>query len=461
MPTLPGTTQSLDDYISILCDLLKSPLVRQITGGIHVNDALIYNAWDALPEDWTNWWSSLPDHRLAQHHLIDSINDTRISNLASPDIGNPPDSLTDWLAKLHAASLARSQRAGPSIDLPPDLAAPMNTKKKAEVSVAAAYIRGICIERNITRVIDIGSGQGYLSVALAHLYPELRVLAIDGSESQIAASSSFAETLGVPKDKITHLVRYVDRKTPALVDEMAAWADGQDCILVGLHACGQLSEHMLRYFIQLPFIKSLAAVGCCYNHIVPRSPECPDGFPISARLRSRDVSLSATALMTGCQAPNNWERTDLSSPDSTFSNRRLYRTIFEKLLHDKNIDISSKNRTPWGIRKGDTVSFAKFARRAMHSLGIVDDAITDAELNEYDERYRGCKGQIAILWTLSVLCCKLVESVIALDRYCYLVEQGARDADIVPIFDYSISPRNLMTVARKESGFLGRKEANT
>lgn len=451
MPALPGTTQGLDDYTASLCDLLESPLVRQITGGIHVNDALIHNAWGALPEQWTAWWSSLPGHRLAQHHLIDSISDANTSVASESSVGPPPDSLAKWLEQLRSASLSRAQRAGPCIDLPAELTAPMNTKKIAEVSVAAAFIRDACAERDIIRVIDIGSGQGYLSVTLAYLFPQLRVLAIDGSESQIAASRSFAETLGVSQENLTHLVRYVDRKTPALAEEITVWADGQRCILVGLHACGRLSEHMLRYFTQLPFLDSLASVGCCYNHIVPRSPDCPDGFPISAKLRSRHVTLSATALMTGCQAPNNWERTDLSSPDdSAFSNRRLYRAIFEKLLHDKQIDISTKSRTPWGIRKGDTVSFAKFARRAMHSLGIGADAVSDEELAAYDERYRNCKGQIAILWTLSVLCCKLVESVIALDRYCYLVEQGARQVDVVPIFDYRISPRNLMMVARKE-----------
>ncbi|KAK8140014.1 hypothetical protein PG984_000080 [Apiospora sp. TS-2023a] len=452
MPALPGTTQGLDDYATSICDLLESPLVRQITGGIHVNDALIQNAWDALPQEWTRWWSSLPDHRLAQHHLIDSIDDTHDSITPGPPVGIPPESLTKWLEQLRSASLPRAQRAGPCINLPPELMAQMNTKKIVEVSVAAAFIRDACAERNITRVIDIGSGQGYLSVTLAYLFPQLRVLAIDGSKFQIAASTSFAETLKIPQDKLTHLVRYVDRKTPALAEEMTTWADGQKCILVGLHACGQLSEHMLRYFTQLPCVDSLAAVGCCYNHIVPRSSECPDGFPISARLRSRHVTLSATALMTGCQAPNNWERTDLSSSDdSAFSNRRLYRTIFEKLLHDKAIDISDKSRTPWGIRKGDTVSFVKFARRAMQSLGIEEDAVSDEELVAYDEKYRHCKGQIAILWTLSVLCCKLVESVIALDRYCYLVEQGAREVDVVPIFDYSVSPRNLMMVARKDA----------
>ncbi|KAK8043776.1 RNA small subunit methyltransferase [Apiospora phragmitis] len=451
MLSLPGSTQSLDDYTTSLCELLESPLVRQITGGIHVNDALIHDAWGALPRDWTTWWSSLPDHRLAQHHLIDSIDDAHTS-IASPepDVGTPPESLTEWLQQLRSASLSRAQRAGPCIDLPPELSARMNTKKKAEVSVAAAFIRDACAERNITRVIDIGSGHGYLSVTLAYLFPELRVLAIDGSESQVAASTSFAATLGVPQDKLTQLVRYVDGKTSALAEEMAAWADGQRCILVGLHACGQLSEHMLRYFTRLPFIDSLAAVGCCYNHIVPRSPECPDGFPISARLRSRHVTLSATALMTGCQAPNNWERADLGSPDSTFSNRRLFRAIFEKLLHDKGIDGSSaKSRTPWGIRKGDMASFAPFARRAMHSLQIEDGAMSDAELAAYHHKYQHCKGQIAILWTLSVLCCKLVESVVALDRYCYLVEQGTPQVDVVPIFDYRISPRNLMMVARK------------
>ncbi|GJC85368.1 protein RRNAD1 [Colletotrichum liriopes] len=460
MITLPNLYANVEAYADDLVHFIDTSLFRQITGDIHVNDALIYNAWEALPSEWTAWWNSIPDHRLAQQDLIDSIEEPNRTSPTKSDIkkdGQPdclrdrPESLAKWLKTLQSVSLPRVQRPGGKITLPDVLTGRMKTKKIAEVSTAAAYIHSVCQANNITRVIDMGSGQGYLSVSLAFLFPNLQVLAIDGSESQIAASKASAASLGIAESRIHHMRRYIDGTAP-LAAELAAWAGGENCMLVGLHACGSLSEHMLRYFTTIPFITHLGAVGCCYNHIAPRSAACPDGFPVSANMRGRDVMLSATALMTGCQAPNNWERADLGKEESEYSKRRFYRALLEKVFFDKGIKLNKDNRPVWGVRKGDTASFTKFAHRAVEFLGIGGDKISDDELTAYEDRYRDYNGKIAILWTLSVLCCKVVESVIALDRYWFLTENGGENVDVLPIFDYKISPRNLMLVANKDSG---------
>lgn len=461
MPSAPrhDSHDDLGNLTEKLSSFITSPLVRQITGAIHVNDALIHDAWGTLPPESTAYWDALPDHRLAQRQLIDSIDEdcpntlTASSYTEKNETMSPPDSLVTWLQTLKSVSLPRVQRQGPILPLPETLTTPMKTKKINEVSVAAAYIHQVVEANGITRIIDMGSGQGYLSVTLAHLFPSLRILAIDGSASQIAGSKAFATSLGIPHDRLTHLLRYIDGSAAPLAAEMASWAGGERCMLVGLHACGNLSEHMLRYFQMCPFITHLGAVGCCYNHIVPRSAQCPDGFPISERLRGCHVMLSATALMTGCQAPNNWARSDLSQGSSVYSRKQFYRAVVEKLFHDKDIKIGAgenNERPNWGIRKGDLASFEKFTRRALHCLGINQDSISGEDIREYEERFRAYEGRIAILWTLSVLCCKAVESVIALDRYWFLVEQGFVGVDIVPIFDYEISPRNLMIVAERQ-----------
>ncbi|WQF89188.1 Putative Methyltransferase domain-containing protein [Colletotrichum destructivum] len=458
MLNLPESYDDVEKYTDDLLEFINTPLVRQITGGIHVNDALIHNAWEALPPEWTAWWNSLPDHRLAQQDLIDSIEEptNTVSTTGEHSDGGlsqllqgRPASLTKWLKTLQSLSLPRAQRPGLSVTLPDVLTSRMNTKKKAEVSTAVAYIRSVCEANNITHVIDMGSGQGYLSVSLAFLFPDLRVLAIDGSESQLAASSAAAAGLGIPEGRIRHLRRYVDG-TPPLAAEMAAWAGGNRCMLVGLHACGNLSEHMLKYFTTASFITHLGAIGCCYNHIVPRSASCPDGFPISAKMRDGGLVLSATALMTGCQAPNNWDRADLTKEESVYSKRRFYRALLEKVFFDKGIRLDTESRPVWGARKGDTASFVQFARRAVGVLGVDGSGIPDGELALYESRYRDYSSRIAILWMLSVLCCKAAESVIALDRWWFLVENGGHNVDVLPVFDYTISPRNLMIVASRD-----------
>lgn len=447
-PVLPRSHDSLEQLTEDLTDFIQTPLVRQITGGVHVNDAFIEDAWSKLPAEWTKYWDSLPDSRIAQRDMIDSIDEdelTRQSDSHESALSRPA-SLASWLEKLKSVSLPRSQRKGPVLSLPEILTDRMETKKLNEVSVAAPYIHSICQASGITHVVDMGSGQGYLSNTLAYLLPSLRVLAIDGSESQIAGSKAFATSLGITEDRVQHLVRHIDGSM-ALASEIDVWAGGQKCLLVGLHACGNLSEHMLRYFATCLSISHLAAIGCCYNHIVMRSDSYPDGFPISERLRKRNVTLTPTALMAGCQAPNNWARTDMTKPKSMYSRKQFYRSLLEKIIHDKGIKIDDKPN--WGIRKSDMANFPSFTRRAMECLGVEQNKISKMDITEYETRYASHEGRISILWTLSVLCCKAIESVIALDRYWYLVEHGASNVDIVPIFEYTISPRNLMMVAEK------------
>lgn len=477
MLALSKSCSDLNDLTQRLASFIDTPLVRQITGGIHVNDALIYDAWGALPTEWTTYWDSLPDHRIAQQHLIDSINEECQVSQPAADTSNAPVSLKKWLQELTSVSLSRQQRPGPKITLPQALTLPMKTKKIKEVADAAAYIYDICQRNEITQIVDMGSGQGYLSVTLAHLFPSLRIMAIDGSESQIAGSRSFATSLGISEERLKHTVCYIDGST-SLLDGIVLWANGQPCLLTGLHACGRLSEHMVRYFTLCPLITQLAAIGCCYNHIVPRSETCPEGFPISEKMRQLNVTLTPTALMTGCQAPNNWQKPDLTVKTSPYCKKQFFRALLEKLLHDKKIcvrqtngksiapekagikttksgccdDLQAASAQPnWGIRKGDLASFEKFAQRAISCLGVSPDQISIQDLKLYEEKFKDCEGGIAILWTLSVLCCKAVESVIALDRYWYLIEHDANHVDVVPIFDYGVSPRNLMIVAQKLS----------
>lgn len=443
--------ENLDNYTNQLCEFFATPILRQITGGIHVNDALIYDAWQNLPQEWTSWWSTWADHRLAQENLIDSIDENGEAQRQAALVDGRPESLNKWLNTLASLALPRMQQPGPSITLPEALKKEMKSKKISEVSRAVAHIYSMSQKEDIVRIIDMGSGQGYLSVSLAYLYPRLKVLSIDGSDSQVAGSRALAASLGIPEERITHMVRWIDGSLD-LAAEIEAWAGQETCMLVGLHACGNLSEHMIRFFTNVRQIEALAVVGCCYNHIVPRSSYFPDGFPISTEMRQRNVSLTPTALMIGSQAPNNWKRVDDATcqKSSVFSRRRSYRAILEKVFYDKGIQL--KGRPEWGTRKGDMDSFSQYARRSMDCLGISPNKISTAELVSYEERFGRCQDQIAILWTLGALCWKIVESIIVVDRLWFLKEENqAGTVDVIPVFDVKVSPRNLMIAATKGS----------
>ena len=443
MVNLPSGYTDIHEYARDVIAFLHEPLSVQITGGIHVNDAFIYDAWANLPSEWTAWWGTLSSAQEAQRDLINSLRpDSREDGLPGR-----PSSLSKWLKRIRNLSLDREQlllpKEIPEVDVPEIMATRMSTKKLAEVHAGARYINHICKINGITRVVDIGSGQGYLSLTLAAACG-LRVLAIDGSAKQIAGSRAAARQAGLLEgDQITHLTRFVTG-TDEIGAEIEAWASGEKCLLTGLHACGSLSEHMIRLSTRVPCIARLAVVGCCYNHISPLSASDPDGFPISAFMRDNNLNLSTSALITGCQAPTNW----IHTPNSLFGRKHWYRAVLEKLLHDKTLVNQEDSRPVWGIRNGDLKNFQAYAARALQSLKL-SECVSTAEIAEYEERYQHRSNETAILWTFSVLLCRVVESVIALDREFFLREAGLEEVDVLPIFDYKESPRNLMVVASR------------
>jgi hypothetical protein len=454
MVNLPPNYTDIHSYAREVIAFLHEPLSVQITGGIHVNDAFIYDAWANLPAEWTAWWETLSSAREAQRDLIDSLRspearedeDGHGSGLPP---GGRPASLSQWLARIRALSLDREQVILPKeieeVEVPALMASRMSTKKLAEVKAGARYINHICKTHGINRVVDIGSGQGYLSLTLAAACG-LQVLAIDGSSKQVEGSQAAARQAGLTEgDNITHLTRFVTgANSHALSAEIATWAQGDKVLLTGLHACGSLSEHMLRLATTVPCITRLAVVGCCYNHISPLSATDPDGFPISSFMRSNNLTLSTSALITGCQAPTNWTH----NPDSVFGRKHWYRAVLEKLLHDKELVDQEGQRPVWGIRNGDLKSFQAYAARALQSLKL-GERVTTEEIAEYEARYQHRTAETAILWTLSVLLCRVVESAIALDRVFFLREAGLKNADVSPVFDYGESPRNLMIVGAR------------
>lgn len=446
MVTLPDGYSDVKAYARDLLEFIHEDLSVQITGGIHVNDAFIHDAWGHLPREWTEWWKSFDDYRDVQRDLINGLHEKTVDT--RPYLASRPPSLSTWLERIRSLALSREQCYAldevPAIDIPAPLRSRMNTKKMAEVNAAVNYIKQICNRHGIKRIIDIGSGQGYLSLTLAAVC-KFKVLAIDGSAKQIQGSKAASCAAGLTEGvEITHIVRFIDGNGQ-MVQELQAWCQGEPSMLVGLHACGSLSEHMIRLFTATTEITQLAFAGCCYNHIKLISPSQPDGFPVSRHMREKELRLSTSAMITGCQAPTNWAH----DPSSSFSRKYFFRAVLEKLLFDKGFT-DVQHRPVWGIRTGDLRDFESYAARALDRLGLkVGIDVTEDELKDYESRFVGREGETAILWTLSVLLCRVVESVIALDRWFYLVEQGSMDVKVLPMFDYRLSPRNLVITARK------------
>lgn len=79
--------------------------------------------------------------------------------------------------------------------------------------------------------------------------------------------------------------------------------------------------------------------------------------------------------------------------------------------------------------------------------------ITDAEIQTYETQYLARKKELSIIWSLMAFSAGVIESMIVVDRYVFLreaVERGeCRDAWVEGVFEYGMSPRNLVVVGVK------------
>ncbi|KAL8632293.1 hypothetical protein Q9189_001965 [Teloschistes chrysophthalmus] len=273
-------------------------------------------------------------------------------------------------------------------------------------------------------------------------------------------------------------------------------------MVVSLHSCGNLLHHGLCSLIINPSVQAVALVGCCYNLLTERLPPpssqgptlrspnlrleqtssaCdPHGFPMSERLANykhqnggTGIRFNVTARMMAVQAPGNWTEKECNS----FFTRHFYRALFQKILVDRGVvdaevadseDVMGKrggspkvNPIVLGsLRKTCYASFILYVRAAIeklkahpnHAASIEQHLadLTDEEILRYETEYGHKKKELSIVWSLMAFSAQVVESVIVMDRWQWLREQKeVKECWVENLFDYRISPRNLVVVGMK------------
>ncbi|KAK5796630.1 hypothetical protein VI817_005915 [Penicillium citrinum] len=273
-------------------------------------------------------------------------------------------------------------------------------------------------------------------------------------------------------------------------------------MVVSLHSCGNLVHHGLRSLVLNPSIVAVAMIGCCYNLLTerlgpttcdlpilqslhPRLEETgtsydPHGFPMSQyyeKYRSpgatTGMKLNITARALAVQAPYNW---GLDDSEVSFT-RHYFRALLERILLDHNIFPKS---APQGETTGDKSSeestktiiigklpksafrsfiayvraaTAKMSRDPIHGPKIQENiaTLTDEEINSYETQNPDARKNISVVWSLMGFSAQLIEAIIVLDRWQFLREQDSvKDCWVEPVFDYSMSPRNLAVVGLKK-----------
>ncbi|XP_045322573.1 probable methyltransferase-like protein 25 isoform X3 [Leopardus geoffroyi] len=85
--------------------------------------------------------------------------------------------------------------------------------------------------------------------------------------------------------------------------------DLEDCLMVGLHTCGDLAPNTLRIFTSQPEIKGVCSVGCCYHllseefeNLHKESTQDKWGFPMCHYLKEERWCCGRNARMSACLA---------------------------------------------------------------------------------------------------------------------------------------------------------------
>lgn len=162
----------------------------------------------------------------------------------------------------------------------------------------------------------------------------------------------------------------------------------------------------------------------------------------------------------------------------SFFTRHFYRALLQRILLDHGIvqrpeeaesEIEGGDPRGTGIgsfvtigslRKACYVSFTAYVSGAIEKMAedpqrgscIVEAlrSLSHADIASYEEKYRTKKKELSIIWSMMAFSASVVESAIVVDRWLYLKEQPeVKTCWVEPIFNYALSPRNLVIVGIK------------
>ncbi|XP_032647988.1 methyltransferase-like protein 25B [Chelonoidis abingdonii] len=243
---------------------------------------------------------------------------------------------------------------------------------------------------------------------------------------------------------------------PMAVNPLGPLAQGR-LLLTGLHACGDLSVALLRHFTRCPHVVAMTSVACCYMKLTTQEEPTPPGlaapappsthrpeygYPLSAWVAGLPGhALSYKAREVACHAVEDYVLRLRS--ESCVLRTHCYRAMLETLI--RAADPAKRRLGVQTINKAHQLAFEEYARLGLQRVGLdstapLDRACVDTMLAQ--------QQNIVAFFSLALLLAPLVETLILLDRMIYLQEQGFQ-CQLIPLFNPSFSPRNLVLVAAK------------
>ncbi|NXN94984.1 RRNAD protein, partial [Rhinopomastus cyanomelas] len=376
--------------------------------------------------------------------------------------------------------------------LPPLLRRHVKPKKQHEIRCLGKLLQQLSQATGCKHVVDVGAGQGHLSRYLAFGLG-LSVTAVEGDRRLATTAERFDRELlhelgklGLLGSQETHLCHQTSpprcrcplpspltplppRHVAGRLDPAAPWGEfllppeppeagppapnplwgspggGQQVLVTGLHACGDLSSALLRHFAHSPTVAAVASVPCCYMKLSTdsQSSACLHGYPLSSSVAALPGhELSYRAREGACHALEGY--TGRLGAQSGSLRAHCYRAVLESLIRTRAP--GRRHVRVHTVRKAHTLSFSQYARLGLPHAGL-DPATIPLESEAVGAMLEQ-QHKVVAFFSLTVLLAPLVETLILLDRLLYLREQGFHCA-LIPLFNPQFSPRNLVLVAAR------------
>ncbi|XP_059672596.1 probable methyltransferase-like protein 25 isoform X2 [Gavia stellata] len=226
--------------------------------------------------------------------------------------------------------------------------------------------------------------------------------------------------------------------------------DLEDCMMVGLHTCGDLAPNTLRIFTAKPEIKAVCSVGCCYHLLSEQfenQEDCPEevwGFPMCQYLKDKGCCCGRNARMSACLALERVAAGQMLPTESLF-----YRAVLQVIIEE--IYGVTKSDRHVGKIFSKSSSFIDYVRKSLKKLELDDSKLPDSCIMDYYEKYKHRMNELEAFNMLKVVLAPCVEVLILLDRLCYLKEQdNIAWSGLVKLFDPVKSPRCYAVIALKK-----------
>nr|XP_006197931.1 methyltransferase-like protein 25 [Vicugna pacos] len=164
--------------------------------------------------------------------------------------------------------------------------------------------------------------------------------------------------------------------------------DLEDCLMVGLHTCGDLAPNTLRIFTSKSEIKGVCSVGCCY-HLLSEEFENPQkeytqekwGFPMCHYLKEERWFCGRNARMSACLA---LERVAVGQ--GLPSESLFYRAVLQDIIKDC-YSITKCDRHVGKIYAKSS-SFLDYVKKSLKKLGLDESKLPEKTIMDYYEKYK-------------------------------------------------------------------------